>query len=41
MDDYNIVPGCKGAVDEYRARNRIEEEIHVLDWGCVYWRRER
>jgi len=39
IDDY-IVPGCKRAVDDYRERHGIEEEIKVLDWGCVYWRRE-
>jgi O-methyltransferase len=41
VDDYSIVPGCKRAVDEYRARYGIEEEIKVVDWGCVYWQRER
>ena len=41
VDDYSIVPGCKRAVDEYRTRNGITEEIVTVDWGCVYWRRER
>jgi O-methyltransferase len=41
VDDYSIVPGCKRAVEEYRAREGIEEEIKVVDWGCVSWRRER
>ena len=41
VDDYSIVPGCKRAVDEYRAREGITEEILVVDWGCVYWKRER
>jgi len=41
IDDYSIVPGCKRAVDEYRARNGIDEEIVTVDWGCVYWQRER
>ncbi|HEV3475519.1 MAG TPA: TylF/MycF family methyltransferase [Actinomycetota bacterium] len=41
IDDYRIVPGCNRAVDEYRARHGIQEEMHVVDWGCVYWQRER
>ena len=41
VDDYNIVPGCKEAVDEYRAAHDITEELVTVDWGCVYWRRER
>ena len=41
IDDYSIVPGCKRAVDEYRARHGIDEEIVTVDWGCVYWQRER
>jgi hypothetical protein len=24
-----------------RARNGIDEEIVTVDWGCVYWQRER
>ena len=40
IDDF-IVPGCKRAVEEYRARNGITEEIVMVDWGCGYWRRER
>jgi O-methyltransferase len=41
VDDYNIVPGCHQAVDEYRAQHGIDEELVTVDWGCVYWRRER
>ena len=40
VDDF-IVPGCKRAVEDYRARNGITEEIQMVDWGCGYWRRER
>lgn len=41
VDDYKIVPGCKRAVDEYRARYGIEERIVDVDWGCAFWRKER
>lgn len=40
VDDF-IVPGCKRAVEDYRARNGITEEIVMVDWGCGYWRRGR
>ncbi len=40
IDDYGAVPGCKTAVDEYRATNGIDEPIVEIDWTGVYWRRE-
>jgi O-methyltransferase len=41
VDDYGVVPGCKQAVDEYRAEHRITEPILDIDGWGVYWRRER
>lgn len=41
VDDYGIVPGCKQAVDEYRAEFGITEPIVDIDGWGVYWRRER
>src|SRR5262245_35837183 len=41
VDDYGIVPGCKQAVDEYRAERGITEPIVDIDGWGVYWRRER
>jgi O-methyltransferase len=41
VDDYGVVPGCKKAVEDYRAANRITEEIQTIDWSGVYWKRLR
>lgn len=38
-DDYGAVPGCRTAVDEYRSRHNIGEELHRIDWTGVFWRR--
>jgi len=40
IDDYKL-PGCKSAVDDYRARTHITEQIVPVDWTGVYWRREK
>jgi len=40
LDDYNHVPGCKKAVDDYRAEHKIHEPIREIDWTGVYWQRE-
>jgi O-methyltransferase len=41
IDDYSNknIPGCKAAVDEFRAERGIVEPIHEVDWTGVYWRR--
>lgn len=39
VDDYDAVRGCKLAVDDFRAANRISDELHQVDWACRYWRR--
>jgi len=41
VDDYGTVPGCRQAVDEYRAEHGITEPIVDIDGWGVYWRRER
>jgi O-methyltransferase len=40
VDDYELLPECKRAVDEYRAEHGITEPIEPVDWTCVRWRRE-
>jgi len=40
IDDYGAVPGCKKAVEDYRAEHNITDEIHVIDWTGVYWQRK-
>jgi O-methyltransferase len=38
VDDYAL-PGCRRAVDEYRARDGIDEPIVDIDGMGVFWRR--
>ncbi len=40
LDDYNHVPGCKKAVDDYRAERGIHEPSREIDWTAVYSQRE-
>jgi hypothetical protein len=39
VDDYGAIAACKQAVDDYRARNGIHDEIHSIDWTGVFWKR--
>lgn len=39
IDDYNDIPACKLAVDEFRAQKKITAPIIKIDWTGVYWRR--
>jgi hypothetical protein len=39
IDDYGAVPACKQAVDDYRERHNIRDEIHWVDWTGAYWQR--
>ena len=40
VDDYNAIPNCKKAVDDYRNKNHITAAIITIDKEAVYWRRE-
>ncbi|ATZ61046.2 MAG: TylF/MycF family methyltransferase [Methanosarcinales archaeon Met12] len=37
IDDYGCLKNCKEAVDDYRAKNQINDEIKVIDWTGIYW----
>lgn len=39
IDDYAL-PGCRKAVDDYRAQHKIESEMHKIDWTGVFWRKD-
>ena len=39
IDDYGCLKNCKEAVDDYRAKNQIDDEIKVIDWTGIYWRK--
>jgi O-methyltransferase len=38
IDDYAL-PGCRAAVNDYRATHGIKEEVLMIDWTGAYWRR--
>ena len=38
VDDYAL-PGCRAAVDDFRLRRGIDQQIHKIDWTGVYWRK--
>lgn len=40
FDDYQNLPDCRRAVDEFRARHRIAEELQRIDERAVYWQRQ-
>jgi Macrocin-O-methyltransferase (TylF) len=39
IDDYNSFPDCKFAVNEYRERNHIKDEIITIDKLAVFWKK--
>jgi hypothetical protein len=39
VDDYGWFANCRAAVDTFRDRHHITEEIHQIDWTAIYWRR--
>lgn len=38
IDDYAL-PGCRRAVDDYRARHAVDEPIEEIDWTGAFWRK--
>ena len=41
VDDYGAVDACRAAVNDYRERHHIYEEIVEIDWAGAYWRKKR
>lgn len=39
IDDWNAIKACKVAVEEYRAKNNIMDEIIPIDQTGVYWKK--
>ncbi|MEX2586624.1 MAG: TylF/MycF/NovP-related O-methyltransferase [Actinomycetota bacterium] len=39
VDDYSALAACKDAVDEFRAREGIDDPMITVDWAAVYWQR--
>jgi len=40
IDDYAL-PNCKSAVDDYRKEHNITEQVEVVDWSGVFWKKLR
>jgi len=41
VDDYNNIPACKKAVEDYRGKFGIRENIVNVDWTAAYWQRKQ
>jgi len=37
IDDFGAVPGCRKAVEDYRAGNGISAPMKEIDWSGVFW----
>lgn len=40
VDDYGALTGCRQAVNDFRANNRITAAIKEVDWTGIHWRKE-
>jgi len=40
IDDYAL-PACKKAVDDFRQKNNITDEIITVDWTGIYWQKTK
>ena len=41
IDDWGAIPSCKKAVEDYRRVYNITENMEMIDWTGVYWKKER
>lgn len=41
IDDWEAVPACRKAVEDYRKKYEINEKIHTIDWTGVFWKKEK
>lgn len=39
IDDYFNAPPCRQAVDDFRRRNGINDEIVTIDWSGAFWQK--
>jgi O-methyltransferase len=39
VDDWGAFPGCRAAVEDFRAENGVTDELHQIDWSGVFWQR--
>lgn len=38
VDSYGA-PGCRSAIDDFRARHKVDEQLERVGWGSVTWRK--
>ena len=41
VDDWEVIPTCRRAIDDFRASHGITERVMPVDGNAGYWRRER
>ena len=39
FDNYQNLPDCRRAIEEYRKKNRIRDEIQKIDSRAVFWKK--
>jgi O-methyltransferase len=39
VDDYGFLPCCRDAVEDFRARRGITEELRRIDYSGIFWRK--
>jgi hypothetical protein len=40
VDDYGAVKQCRRAVDDFRERHGVAEEVQWIDWSGIFWRKQ-
>lgn len=40
IDDWGAIPACKKAVDDFRRVYNIAEEIQIIDWTGIFWKKD-
>ena len=41
IDDFGALPGCRQAVEDYRAAHKITDALVPVDWTGVSWHRSQ
>ena len=39
VDDYGAIPSCKKAINDYREKHQILDEIIPIDWTGIFWKK--
>jgi O-methyltransferase len=41
VDDYNDIPACRAAIDDFRGARSIRAELRNVDWSAVCWQKSQ